>query len=67
MKRLLLSIVALAASLSSFAVTYPYQDGSLTPEQRLKCIQFRKGELSLSDYNENTEPEDLKRIVLRVK
>ncbi len=60
MKRILFSIILLASASLAFAQTYPYQDPSLTPEQRAKDLLGRlsvEQKIMLMDYDSPAIPE----------
>ncbi len=60
MKRILISIISLAAAAASFAQPHPYQDSSLSPEERAKDLLGRltvEQKIMLMDYESPAIPE----------
>ena len=60
MKRLFIFLMSLSAALAASAQTYPYQDASLTPEERAKDLLGRlsvEQKVMLMDYDSPEIPE----------
>ena len=60
MKRLVIFLMSLSAALAASAQTYPYQDASLTPEERAKDLLGRlsvEQKVMLMDYDSPEIPE----------
>ena len=60
MKRLFFFLISLSAAVAAAAQTYPYQDASLTPEERAKDLLGRlsvEQKIMLMDYDSPEIPE----------
>ena len=60
MKRLFIFLMSLSAAMAASSQTYPYQDASLTPEERAKDLLGRlsvEQKVMLMDYDSPEIPE----------